>query len=1027
MSHRLLSVLCFAAAVSLTPRLAADDSPLATEVLPLFKARCVKCHGPSKQEGKLNLGSAAHLARGGEQGPVIERGKPEASLLWQRVEADEMPPDEPLSADEKSTLLRWIAGGAAGLAEQAIAGPTEHWAFLPLAGALAPDVKSAAVARNGVDLHVLAALEAHGLGLGPEADRHSLIRRVCFDLTGLPPTPQETAQFVADRSPDAYERMVDGYLASPRYGQRWGKLWLDAAGYADSNGYFNADTDRPLAYRYRDWVVRALNDDKPFDRFVVEQLAGDELSGFVAGEPATPEMIALLEATHFLRNGQDGTGESDGNPDEVRTDRYCALESASQIVASCLLGLTMQCAKCHDHKFEPISQRDYYQLQAVFYPVFNINDWVKPNERHVYANLSGEREQWEVVARETDEKIHALRTGFAAWARENAPPSVVLFRDDFDDSAEPLAARWSNTAPGDDAPSGETPVALDSRQTPGAQRQAGVLEIRESGAAGDRWLSTRESFDWTPDKSGDWIQVTFELVDDKLEREGTSAARIAYLIALHDFNDNSPVERGNVLIDGNPAGGAAVHVDYPGADSTSAGELGNAKYQPGHRYGVRVTNSGKGKFLLEHLVDGLPDEKKLQLAEADLPNGGFGFEYCCGRSFKVDHLVIERAAESSTDDAAVKLAEATKAKQAELNEAIKALERQRGERPGKISCALDRSATPPEVFLLERGNYASPKDRVEPAVLSPLADGSTRLDVAPVSGVPSTGRRLAWARWLTQPGSRQVALAARVQANRVWRRHFSSGIVSTTENLGTSGAAPSHPELLEYLADEFVRSGWSLKALHRLILTSAAYRQSSAPRTEGLRVDPDNQLLWRWPLTRLDAESLRDAMLAVGGSLDEQFAGPYVPTQRVESGEVVVAAETAGAARRSIYLQQRRTQMLSLLNVFDAPSIVFNCVERVASTMPLQSLSQLNSEFTVRQADRFAERLEREATDEAGRARRAYQLAVARDPTPEELRAAAEFLARQATHYGEREDAARRARADFCQMLLVCNEFLYVE
>ncbi len=226
--------------------------------------------------------------------------------------------------------------------------------------------------------------------------------------------------------------MVERYLASPHYGERWGKYWLDAAGYADSNGYFNADTDRPLAYRYRDYVVRSFNEDKPFDRFVVEQLAGDELSGFSPGQEATPEIISLLEATHYLRNGQDGSGESDGNAEEVRVDRYFALESTTQIVASSLLGLTMQCAKCHDHKFEPISQRDYYRLQSVFYPAFDINNWLKPNERFVYAHLPGELARWEDLDRRTTAEISALKGEFATWTRDHPLPSRTLFPAQWD-------------------------------------------------------------------------------------------------------------------------------------------------------------------------------------------------------------------------------------------------------------------------------------------------------------------------------------------------------------------------------------------------------------------------------------------------------------------------------------------------------------------------------------------------------------------------------------------------------------------
>ncbi len=1006
---------------------AAADPQLARDVLPLLKTRCVKCHGPTKQEAKLNLSTPGGLARGGENGPPIMPGQPAASLLWQRIDDDEMPPDDPLPEEERALLKRWIAADAKDLPEVAaveLAG-SDHWAFARWSDPKLPAIRDTAAARTEVDRFVLARLEAQGLTLNAEADRPTLVRRVSFDLTGLPPTPDAVHAFVADTAPDAYGRMVDRYLASPHYGQRWGKYWLDAAGYADSNGYFNADTDRPLAYRYRDYVIAALNQDKPFDRFVLEQIAGDELSGFVPGKEATGEMISLLEATHYLRNGQDGSGESDGNPDEVRTDRYAALESTMQIVASSLLGLTLQCAKCHDHKFEPISQREYYQLQSVFYPAFDIQNWLKPNDRFVHADLPGEVERWERRGKQIDGEIAALLAEFGAWVRGHRQPNAFLFRDEFDENGPPLVDHWSATAPGDDAPAGAAPVQLDSSQAPGAWRHNGALEILESGAAGDRWLSTRQSFDWTPEGPEGWIQATFDLVDNKTSAGQMPAERIAYLIAMHDFNDNSSVAGGNVLLDGNPAGGAAVHLDYPGEDSKSVGVLGTSKYEPGHNYGVRITRLANGKFRLEHMVDWVPDNKTLELAVEDLPDGSFGFEYCCGRSFVVDNVWIM----GSQKGLAPELHDEFLAKEKALTEAVKARQAQRGERPGKIACVTDRSAQAPDVFLLQRGNYATPGEKVEPAPLAALSEAGTTLEArAPFEGSQSTGRRLAWARWLTRENSRSAALVARVQANRLWQHHFGTGIVATPDNLGTSGAPPSHPELLDYLAGRFAESGWSTKALHRLVLNSAVYRQTSALQPAAYAVDPDNRLLWRHSLQRLDAESLRDAMLVVSGQLDRQFGGPYVPTTRDELGEVLVKLDTPGANRRSIYLQQRRTQTLSLLNVFDAPTMVFNCVQRPASTMPLQSLSLLNSEFVVGQARNFAERLVREAGDRPeARVNHAFLLTVAREATPAELQAGLEFVTDQRNQYAGQAEAEARAWADFCQMMLASNAFLYVE
>jgi hypothetical protein len=1021
--------------------LAVEGAPaLDREIAPLLKAHCVKCHGPAKAEGGLNLSTSAGIHRGGKNGAVVRPHDIKGSRLWERVESDEMPPDEPLEPAQKELLRRWIIAGAPGLArtEPGETPEADHWAFQKLSSPPLPALKAPQPAGNEIDRFIGAALEARGLGPGPEADRRTLIRRVSFDLTGLPPTIADLEAFLADSSSGAYARMVDRYLAAPEYGERWGKFWLDAAGYADSNGYFNADTDRPLAYRYRDYVIRAFNQDRPFDQFVREQLAGDELAGYVPGTPATPAIIELLEATHFLRNGQDGSGESDGNPDEVRVDRYAALESAMQNTATALLGLTVQCAKCHSHKFEPISHQDYYQWQAVFYPAFNIDTWVKPNDRIVYAPLPGEHERWERETRDLEARVSLVRSELKEWVRTHQPRGELLFEDTFDTAGMRLADRWSATAPGDDAPGGAVPVNLDADTPPAARIRDGHLQILEGNTQGDSWLSTRRPFDWTPDVEGESIQVTFDLVDHRLDAAGTPAFRIGYLIALHDFNDNGPVPGGNLLIDGNPAGSTPVHLDYPGSDSRGIGEIGTTGYTPGHSYGLRLTSIGPGKgkdkgnrIRLEHLVDGVPEDKSIELAAADLPDGGFGFEYCCGRSFVVDNVRVERFAATGGEDSPLAVfRKELKARQEALNQTIAAQKTLAGNRPGKIAWVSAMSPQTPTVHLLERGNYAAPGPVVEPGAFSVLVDPGTNFSGSEGTARPgATGPRLALARWVTAPDSRGAALMARVQVNRIWQQHFGTGIVATPDNLGLSGAPPTHPQLLDWLAERFVRSGWSVKALHRLILNSATYRQTSALAKTAYDADPDNHLLWRYPVRRLEAEAIRDAMLAVSGSLDRTAGGPYVPTTRNTAGEVIVADSTPGASRRSVYLYQRRTQVLSFLAVFDAPSIVFNSVRRAQSTMPLQSLSLLNSDFALLCARRLAERLQREAADDAQRVSLAHRLLLGREPTADETREFLAFLDAQAREYGTAgNDPAPRERAwhDFCQALLSCNEFLYV-
>ncbi|SIO64949.1 Planctomycete cytochrome C [Singulisphaera sp. GP187] len=1024
LSSLVLGIICQSMAL-------ADDGPSTPsfdrQVMPLLKVRCVKCHGPAKREAKLSLASPNGLARGGKTGDLVVAGRLDESLLWTRVADEEMPPDEPLTADEKRILERWIEAGAPGLPKLVAGTPeaADHWAFAPLGSSTLPAVRSHPGAANPIDRLLLPELEAEGLTLGAGADRSTLIRRVSFDLTGVPPTPAEVAAYLTDDRPNAYGRMVERYLASPRYGERWGKYWLDAAGYADSNGYFAADSDRPLAYRYRDYVIRSWNQDKPLDQFVREQLAGDELSGFRPGSPVTPEVVDQLVAGHYLRNSQDGTGESDGNPDELRADRYAVLEGAIEILGSSLFGMTFQCARCHDHKFEPITQQDYYQLQAILYPAFPVDGWVKPNERVVEAPVPAELAEWTARTKGIDGQIASLKAAFRVWSEQNRSKGDVRFQDAFDDTPGRLAPRWIAKAPADDMPFGTPPVNIDSELVPGAVVKDGTLKILESGTGGNRFLSTSQAFDWTPDNVGGWIQVTFDLVARKVKEDGVPAARVGYYLALADYQDKTPAKGGNVLIDGNPSGGAEVHVDYPGADSRAVGTIGGIGYEPGHRFGVRITNQGEGKFRLEHVYDWQPEGRAVTLTAADLPDGGFGFEYCCDRSFVVDNLLIEGGEQAPEDSNA----QARKAKLKEYTDALKSLDSKRGGRPGKIAWVHDLKTTPPEVHLLLRGNYASRGPVVEPGVPSVLRDSDHPFQVVPpFEGSSSTGARLALANWITRPGSRSSALLARVTANRIWQYHFGVGLVATPENLGYSGSPPTHPALLDELARILVDSGWSAKALHRLIVTSNAYRQVSSPDAKGEARDPDNRLLGRYPMRRLDAEAIRDAMLAASGELDGRMGGPYVAANRNGNGTVAVDESVDGAHRRSVYLQQRRTHVVGVLEDFDAPSIVINCTRRNATTIPLQSLSLLNSDFVLARSRALAKRLEREAGPNAeGKIAHAFLVAVGRPPTEEERVAAMRFVDAQPAHYPGQADAAERSWADFCQALLASNAFLYVE
>jgi hypothetical protein len=727
-------------------------------------------------------------------------------------------------------LLICVCAGV-GAAEQ-----INHWAFQPLRAPAVP----ASTYASPIDAFVSATLEKKGQHIEPEAERRVLIRRLSFDLRGLPPSPEEVAAFFQDKGPDAYERLVERFLDSPEYGERWGRHWLDIVGYADSNGYFSADSDRPFAWKYRDYVVRSLNANKPLDRFIQEQLAGDELVGYAANGDVTPEMVDPLIATHFWRNAPDGTGESDGNPLEVKVDKYAVLESNVQIFGSAFLGLTLQCSRCHDHKFEPVKQEDYYALQAIMRPAFEIDHWLKPNERVIEVGLRAEREAHHKKTAEVERDLKTLR-----------------------ESLEGLTAPFRKQA----------------------------------------------------------IEANLASVDESLRKS---------------------------------------------------------------------------------------IQKALETKEKD-------------RSAEMKSLLKRNStlAEVSEDSLRAKFP-AFAASARPIQEAITRREAERPAPLEKIAATFESTNAPPSHHLLVRGSHANEGKEVEAAVPAVFrTKPGTQESSAPCGKCVTSGRRLALACWVTAADN---PIVPRVLANRIWHYHFGQGLVSTIDNLGRSGARPVAPELLDWLAAELVQSGWNLKQIHRLIVNSAAWKQALNPAEEG------ELALGRARSERLDAESLRDAMLSVSGELDLRVGGAYVGTKSDKQGQVVIEENQAGAARRSLYLQQRRTSPVDFLATFDGPAHNPVCVQRVSSTVALQSLSLLNSEFVHLRARAFAKRLLGScANDSSVMADKAFELAYGRPPSSAELAAGRDFLRGQAAIYKDEPDAQVRVWTDFCQMLLASNTFLYVD
>jgi mono/diheme cytochrome c family protein len=766
----------------LAPPAEAPATVTGIEALAIFQARCTTCHGGLRKEGGLDLRTEASRLKGGKSGPAIVPGKPEASLLYKRMANGQMPPDKmakdlavELPTDAETEKIKaWIAEGAPSF--QAPIRPS------------VPTVRNAALIRNPIDAFLLQKLEAKGLKYSPEAGKLQLMRRVYLDLTGLPPAPAEIAAYQKDASPHAYEKLVDRLLASPHYGERWGQHWLDLAGYSDSEGFGQDDGVRPFAWRYRDYVIRALNADKPYDRFLTEQIAGDEMSDDwkKAGITASQEIVDRLAATGFLRNTPDPT---DSNERGLIAERMNVLADEVEVLSSSVMGMTVGCARCHNHKYDPIPQRDYYRMSAILQSAYDPYEWRGPKQRTVKIGLDQER---------------------SAVKQHNAP-----------------------------------------------------------------------------------IEATIAKLKEQIEKESAP---------------NQPLQK--------------------------------------------QLDSERQKLKPEPYIRVLSD-----------------------------------------------------------------------------------NAEPSQSYLLRRGDPVGFGDPVEAGVPTVLENASLKpyRPVSPYAG--ASGRRLALAQWLTQPNH---PLTARVAVNQLWLRHFGRGIVPSVSNFGHSGAAPANPELLDWLATEFVAQNWSMKHIHRLIVTSEAYRQTSYIDPKALAADPENELLSRMPLARMDAETLYDSLIATTGRLDPTLFGEPVDVKITPEKEVVVNGTPAGF-RRAIYVLHRRQTPMSLLDAFDEPAMTPNCTERRRSNVATQALDMMNGSQTWELARYMAGRIIDEAPDsESKQIELIYTRAFARKPTADELKigqAAIAIFRKEwpARLAADNQDAPRQptanwmALANYCHAILNSAEFSFID
>jgi mono/diheme cytochrome c family protein len=929
---------------------AAEDrsSDFERQVRPIFASRCYACHGPKKQTSGLRLDEVAAALAGGDSGAAIVPGKAAASPLIERVtstdDAIRMPPEgQPLTADEIDVLRRWIDAGAKWPDADSAAAVRQHWSLRPLVRPPIPTTP--ADLHSPIDRFIADRLAEHKLSLSPEAERRTLIRRLSFDLVGLPPTPEEVAAFVADPHPLAYERLVERLLASPQHGERWAQHWLDAVRFAESDG-FETNKPRANAWPYRDWVIAALNSDKPYDQFVLEQLAGDALGADAA--------------TGFLVGGANDVVKS---PDPVLTaqQRADVLHDIVSTTGSAFLGLTVGCARCHGHKFDPIPQADYYALKAVFAGVDH-----------------GERPRVVPPDPKRSEQLAAL------VARRHELDAMLL-------RYEPLA----------DTTSDPQALAVKKRLRPAVHPRLNVERFAPIAAKRVRMTVTKTN---TISPCIDEL----EAFTAEAQPRNVALASAGAIAAASSVYPNSEIHKLEHINDGRYGNGRSWISNEPG---------GWVELTLPAAVTIEAVRWGRDRE--EKFTDRLALEYTLEVAD----EAGTWTVVATHRDrepFVAGKALDPAAAIGRLPAAEQDAAQAAFAERARIEAEIKQL----SEQPMLYSGVF--AASPGATHRFHRGDPMQPREEIAPGALRAIAvvydaageeeenpDGKRRV---PATLTEDQRRRLALARWIVDPAN---PLTPRVIVNRLWQHHFGEGLVATPSDFGANGARPSHPELLDWLAAELVEHGWSLRHVHRLIVQSATYRQASAHRSEAAAIDAQSRLLWRYPPRRLEAEPIRDVILAMSGKLDLALGGPgFLPFEPNDNYvRVYNPKQSFGPAdfRRMIYMTKIRMQQEGTFGAFDCPDGGQIAPRRSQSTTPLQALNLLNSPFCTEQAEAFAARIEHEAGGAiSAQVRRAFALAYQREPAPEEL-AASEAVVR------------KHGLAILCRAILSSNEFLYVD
>jgi hypothetical protein len=890
----------------------------------------------------------------------------------------------------------------------------DWWSLQPVVRPQMPSVKSSAWITNPIDAFVLAKLEAKGLTPAPPADRRTLIRRLSFDLVGLPPTPQEVEAFVTDRSPDAYDKLVNRLLESPHYGERWARHWLDVIRFGESQG-FERDKLRANSWPFRDWVIKALNDDMPYDEFVRLQIAGDVL------RPDDPLAVA---ATGFLVAGPyDEVGQTQQSEAMKAVVRQDEMEDIVGVTGQTFLGLTVHCARCHDHKFDPITQVDYYRMVAALGGVRHgerataseaARAGVRKRRNELASLMDDLKAQQTALEQPAIDRVRSARV--ANPPQPVKPPQPIAaweFNDDFKDAIGSLhgspvgAARLDGgrlVLDGKDSYVASEKLAADlTEKTLEAWVSLASLDQQGGGVVTIQTLDgvTFDSIVYGEREAGRWMAGSNGFVRTQSfgsESETEVAHRLVHVAIVYRTDQTITAYR-----DGRPYGSSYT------ASSLQAYQRGKAQIV----FGLRHSPAG-GNRLLAGAID-----------RARLYDRALTPQEIAASAGVVSDIVTD-------DEIIAQLSPRERARRNELLRDLSQLQTEDRLLGGGSAYAV--TPKQPELcHVLDRGDTRRKRDVVAPggieAVRGPQADFALMPDS------PDAERRVRLARWITDP---RHPLAARVIVNRLWHHHFGVGIVDTPNDFGFSGGRPTHAELLDWLASELVAGsqrsaisdqpsaisdpqvdGWRLKHVHRLIVTSSAYRQSPRLDRAAARIDAGNRLLWRKAPLRLDAETLRDAVLAVAGELNPTMGGPSFQDfrTRTNNSQFYEPADLVGFAfqRRSIYRTWVRSGTNPFLDVFDCPDPSTTTPKRAVTTTPLQALSLLNDSFMLRMSDRLAERVERDAgRDDAAQVRRAYELCFGRATREDELAAGAAFV-------------ADHGLPAFCRVLFNSNEFLYVD